>query len=557
MACYNGADIKRSKPNKGVDAKMEQNLIRPMTAEYEEYLRDESRSVGHGESISFPKSTQQIQAVLKQLQASGTPVTLQGSRTGLTAAAVPDGGHVMNLSRMDRVLGCRQDDQGAFYLTVQPGVLLAELRKKIRNKNFDTTGWDEASLRAYTAFCRAPEQFFTPDPTETSASLGGMVNCNASGARSLYYGSVRPYVSRLKMVLADGDTLTIRRGEHFAKERQGALRTDSGRLIQIPLPTYQMPHTKNASGYYAADDMDLIDLFIGADGTLGVTAEIEIRLVPLPPIVWGVTAFFDREEKALRYVRLIRGEVLEEGQQPFVLRPVSAEFFNGDALEILRRQKRENSAFAQIHDIPARYQAAIYVELHGEQEEEVLARLLELGRAITMAGGDEGDTWVARDQSDLDRLMFFRHAIPECVNMLIDKRKQKDKTITKLGTDMAVPDSQLEEVMALYNRMLQEQGLESAIWGHIGNNHLHVNILPNDGEEYKKGQQLYRQWAAYVTEKGGAVSAEHGVGKLKAGFLLVMYGPEHIRQMRRLKLAFDPECRLNRGNLFAAEEEAK
>ena len=188
---------------------MEQNLIRPMTAEYEEYLRDESRSVGHGESISFPKSTQQIQAVLKQLQASGTPVTLQGSRTGLTAAAVPDGGHVMNLSRMDRVLGCRQDDQGAFYLTVQPGVLLAELRKKIRNKNFDTTGWDEASLRAYTAFCRAPEQFFTPDPTETSASLGGMVNCNASGARSLYYGSVRPYVSRLKMVLADGDVLEI------------------------------------------------------------------------------------------------------------------------------------------------------------------------------------------------------------------------------------------------------------------------------------------------------------------------------------------------------------
>ena len=77
MARYNGADIKRSKPNKGVDAKMEQNLIRPMTAEYEEYLRDESRSVGHGESISFPKSTQQIQAVLKQLQASGTPVTLQ------------------------------------------------------------------------------------------------------------------------------------------------------------------------------------------------------------------------------------------------------------------------------------------------------------------------------------------------------------------------------------------------------------------------------------------------------------------------------------------------
>ena len=430
--------------------------------------------------------------MLKQLQASGTPVTLQGSRTGLTAAAVPDGGHVMNLSRMDRVLGCRQDDQGVFYLTVQPGVLLAELRKKIRNKNFDTTGWDEASLRAYTAFCRAPEQFFTPYPTETSASLGGMVNCNASGARSLYYGSVRPYVSRLKMVLADGDTLTIRRGEHFAKERQGALRTDSGRLIQIPLPTYQMPHTKNASGYYAADDMDLIDLFIGADGTLGVTAEIEIRLVPLPPIVWGVTAFFDREEKALRYVRLIRGEVLEEGQQPFVLRAGLG--------GVLQRRRPGDPAAAKAGEqrfcpdprhSPARYQAAIYVELHGEQDGRGCWQTVCWSWAApsTMAGGDEGDTWVARGPERPGPADVFppRHS---------RMRQHADRQTEAEGQG---PSPNWARIWLypmqpagrgdgpVQHACCRSRGLESAIWGHIGNNHLHVNILPNDGEEYQKG----------------------------------------------------------------------
>lgn len=533
---------------------MEQTLIRPLTEEYAEYLRDESRTVGSAESISFPKTTEEIAEILRAMGRTHTPVTIQGSRTGLAAAAVPSRGHIMNLSRMDRVLGCRQDEEGAFYFTVQPGVLLAELRKMIAGKKFMTEGWSGEALRAYTAFCRAPEQFFTPDPTESSASLGGMVNCNASGARSFHYGSVRGYISGLKVVLADGDTLTLRRGQYFAQGRHGVLHTDTGREIQIEIPAYQMPKTKNASGYYAADDMDLIDLLIGSDGTLGVSAEIEIRLLPMPQLIWGVTAFFDAEEKALRYVRLLRGEAVEASNEHFDLRPISVEFFNGDALEILRRQKRTNSAFAQIHEIPQNYQAAIYVELHGEEEQEITRRLLELGQAIQLAGGDEGDTWVARSQSDLDKLMFFRHAIPECVNMLIDLRKQRDKTITKLGTDMAVPDSELENVMALYNATLREQGLQSAIWGHIGNNHLHVNILPDSAADYWKGKELYRDWARRITAMNGAVSAEHGVGKLKADFLRLMYGDEGIDQMRRLKHCFDPEGRLNAGNLFCEVE---
>jgi D-lactate dehydrogenase (cytochrome) len=115
---------------------------------------------------------------------------------------------------------------------------------------------------------------------------------------------------------------------------------------------------------------------------------------------------------------------------------------------------------------------------------------------------------------------------------------------------MAVPDSNLEEVMDLYNKALKEHTLEFVIFGHIGNNHVHVNILPNSMAEYNKGKELYTTWAEKVVKMGGTVSAEHGIGKLKIVMLKKMMGENGIQEMKNLKNLFDPENRLNKGNLF-------
>lgn len=115
----------------------------------------------------------------------------------------------------------------------------------------------------------------------------------------------------------------------------------------------------------------------------------------------------------------------------------------------------------------------------------------------------------------------------------------------------SVPNARLADVIALYRRTLAESGLESAAWGHIGNNHLHVNILPRDAQDYRRGGELFAQWASEVTAMGGAVSAEHGVGKIKAGFLETMYGHEAMVESARLKLQLDPAGQLGRGNLFS------
>lgn len=158
--------------------------ILPCTDEFEEYLRDESRSAGFAESIAFPETEADVCAILRELHAAGTPVTVQGARSGLAAGAVPHGGCVLNTSRMNRVLGLRRNGEGRFFVRVQPGVSLMKLRGMVAKAAFDAHDWDAESLVALDALRAAPAQFFPPDPTEATAALGGVVACNASGSRS-------------------------------------------------------------------------------------------------------------------------------------------------------------------------------------------------------------------------------------------------------------------------------------------------------------------------------------------------------------------------------------
>lgn len=520
---------------------MVNRLIKPMSDEFAEYLKDESRTIGKADSISFPKDEDEIIQLIQILYPKEIPITIQGARTGLAAGAVPNGGHIMNISRMDKAIGMRKNENGIFHVTVQPGMILSNLRESISGRKFNTECWTEESKKTFSEFCNSEEQFFSPDPTEASATIGGMVACNASGSRSYLYGPTRNHVTRLKLVLYNGETISINRGENLSEGRVLNLVTDSGTSMKIDLPTYQMPKTKNASGYFIEDNMDAIDLFIGSDGTLGIVTEIELQLLPLPEYIWGVSCFFENMDNSVDFIEIIRRK----------LGNIAAmEFFDGNALEILRRQKCENQGFSRLPDVEENKKAAIYLELHCNNENEAITGLRTISTSMNESGGCSSDTWVAQNNSDRDRLIFFRHAVPESVNMLIDTRKKKIPSITKLGTDMSVPDEKLAYITKTYTDMLEESGLQSAIWGHIGDNHLHVNLLPNNDDDYAKGKELYGKWAKIVTELGGAVSAEHGVGKIKSEFLTVMYGEKHIREMAEMKRIFDPKALIGAGNMF-------
>lgn len=520
--------------------------IHPFDESHAGLLRDESRRIGHAETVSFPETEADVRDVLRLMHERRVPVTIQGARTGITAGAVPEGGHVLNLSRMNRITALRRDPSGRWLLRVQPGVLLADVRRALQDFVIDVTGWDRESVKALDTLRRSPPQFFPPDPTETSASIGGMLACNASGAQSFHYGPMRRHVEAVRVVLADGSAAWLRRGEHRATGRAFRMTPEGGRTIEGRLPSYHTPEVKNASGYFVGDDMDLVDLFIGMEGTLGVVTEIELILSPAPAAVWGVTTFLPDEDRALAFVRAVR----RPGAAGNGARLAAVEFFNAGALDLLRRQKTGNPAFAGVPHMPPEYHTAIYIEYHADDEDDAAEAAGRAAAILESCAGDPARTWAATTPREMARLKYFRHAIPESVNLLIDERRRSEPGLTKLGTDMSVPDRELENVIRMYNRGLEENGLEGVIFGHIGDNHVHVNILPRSMEDYQKGKALYLAWAREVVRVGGSVSAEHGIGKIKPDFLRLMYGDQGIAEMRALKALFDPEGLLNRGNLF-------
>lgn len=510
-----------------------ETLLHPLHPEFEDYLRDESRLAGEADSISFPRSEEEVREVLRGT--AGGPVTVQGGRTGITGGAVPQGGHVLNLSRMDRLLELRLEEaRGCWLARVQPGLPLSAL-------NAALSGGEAGSLGGpgLPAGFPAGTWFFPPDPTETTATLGGMAATNASGARSFAYGPMRAHVEALRVLLADGSALAMRRGREKASGRNFSLTADSGRTFAGELPGYRLPEVKNAAGLYVRPDMDLLDLFIGCEGTLGVITELELRLSPRPPSIWAYLAFFPEEEDALRYVAALRGRPAGAGGG--AERPAAIEYFDRRALQLLAE---ELSSF--MPKLP-QAEACLYVEHHAEREPGEEDLLAVIG-ALEGCGSGEELACSADTPRELERLKDIRHALPEKVNRLIAERQKSLPGITKLGTDLAVPAGLLERCLAMYRGDLA--GLEHVKFGHIGDSHVHVNILPRSEQEYARGKELYARWAGEVIAWGGTISAEHGVGKFKVELLRRMYGSDSIDEMRRLIDLFNPGRRLNRGNML-------
>jgi D-lactate dehydrogenase (cytochrome) len=157
-------------------------------------------------------------------------------------------------------------------------------------------------------------------------------------------------------------------------------------------------------------------------------------------------------------------------------------------------------------------------------------------------------SWFATNERDGARLREFRHALPTLVNEWLARHAQR-----KVSTDMSVPDEAFPAMLRLYQETLRASRLQYVIFGHIGDNHVHVNILPRDDRQAAAAREIYGLFIERAVSVGGTISAEHGVGKIKRDYLRTLYGDAHLHQMAALKRAFDPACILGRGNMFAEE----
>jgi len=467
------------------------------------YFEDYSGLLGgYADKVILPENEKEARDILLEASAKKTPVTISGGGTGVTGARIPFGGWAISTERLNKII---EVSDKTFTATLQPGVRLSDLENELSKKGLT----------------------YLPDPTEPNAFLGGTISTNASGAKGFKYGPTRNYIKRLRVLLSTGDIIDIKRGDYPVSRGTALPLRLKNKEIIIRVPDYPMPGIKTAAGYYIKDGMGLMDLFIGHEGTLGFILEADIALGRKPEEVMSFFSFFSSEDDAISFVREAKTRSA-----------MSLEYMDANSLSLLR---------IKYPNIPESAKGLVYFEQDYKKKSEPEAidswtKLLEKHKALME------DSYFADSDKERGKLKELRHALPDSVNEIVRKNK-----MPKVGTDIAVPDDKFTEMLGFYKEKLAQSRIDYLIFGHIGESHMHVNMLPRTEEEFKKSRLIYMEFVKKAVSLGGTASAEHGIGKLKHPFLEIMYGKDNLRQMALLKKSLDPSCILGLDNIFPKE----
>jgi D-lactate dehydrogenase (cytochrome) len=495
----------------------------------ERYLSDAAHFPGgHAADVAVPRTTAEVADIVR---ASATVLAI-GAQSSLTGGATPMGETILSTEKLTRVL-----DVGASSVTVEAGVPVAVIQETLAARG----AW------------------FPPVPTFTGAFAGGIVATNAAGAATFRHGSVRRWVDAIDVVLASGSTLTIRRGETRATDGRLRLPIEDA-AIDVPVPTYRVPHVdKVSAGYHAAPDMDLLDLFIGSEGTLGVITTITFRtLSPRPTLALAFVPCAS-EAAALALVTDLRRE-------PSV---AAIEHMDRRCLDILHEDGADRRCDLTFPD-GSELALLVQIELRHDLSErdafdEIQASLgasapdTPLVRACRLLSRhgvfDATEVALPGQARRAEQLIAIREAVPAGVNQRVGRAQREiDPRIAKTAADMIVPFDRFGEMMRGYRDGFASRGLDFAVWGHISDGNVHPNVLPRSYDDVERGKDAILQFGKDVARLGGCPLAEHGVGRnpVKQALLRGLYGEEGIDQMRAVKRALDPAWKLAPGVIFPA-----
>ena len=416
--------------------------------------------------VVFAESTADVSAVLKFANENKIPVTPRGAGFGYVGGAVPvHGGIVLSTARMNTILGMHPEDGVAI---VQPGVITGELQTAAH-----AVGWE-----------------YPPDPASLKdCSIGGNIATNAGGPRCLKYGVTRSYVLGLEVVLASGEIL-----------RTG------GRLH------------KNKTGF------DLVGIFTGSEGMLGVVTEATLRLIPKPASRAMLAAIFPEFGMAAAAVQAI----LNAGHLPSALEIT-------DTFTLAAARKKLGAETFPPGD------AHLIVEIDGRPA-ATLAEIEELHQLLTVLG----DTFIERapDEASCERIWKLRREFSFSL---------RDTGLTKLNEDIVVPRSKLVELVTFARQLEKDTGIPIACFGHAGDGNIHTNLMVRDYEDPQirahadAALDLLFTW---VLANHGAITGEHGVGLAKKPWIRKALGEVSLATHRALKSALDPNGILNPGKFL-------
>jgi glycolate oxidase len=433
------------------------------------YERDQAGFVPAGTPLAavFPRSTAEVAAVVELAHQRRIPLVPRGAGSGLAGGAnAVEGCLVLVLTRMDAILDIDTVEHTA---RVQPGVINADLSSRAREEGL----------------------WYPPDPASWEFStIGGNLATNAGGLCCVKYGVTRDWVQKLSVVLADGRTVTV------------------GRQT-----------VKGVAGY------DLVGLFVGSEGTLGIITEATLRLRPTPPARTTIVATFANLSAASEAIANVLA----------VSSPALLEIIDATTIAAIERWKRMGL------DTGAAALLLMQSDLPGELAADE-AKHIE--RACTDAEAD----------------LVIASTDPDEAEMLLAARRFAYPALEQLGDtlldDVAVPRRHLAEMIEDVAGIASRHGLTIGTFGHAGDGNLHPTIVYDraDPDQVKRTAAAFDDIVQAALRLGGTVTGEHGVGLLKREHLAEELGPVGVSLQRSIKTALDPDHILNPGKIFNEQD---
>jgi len=432
--------------------------------ELDQHASDESfHEARRPAAVVWPASAEEISVILKHANQERIPVTPWGAGTSLEGNPIPlYGGIVLDTLRMDKILEVKPED---FQVDVQVGARYKDINAILGKQGL----------------------FFAPDPG-ANASIGGMIANNAAGTRTLRYGTTKDNVLQLEVVLSSGEI--IRTGTRSSK---------------------------TSSGY------DLVHLFVGSEGTLGVITKATLRLAPLPEKFSAAIASFPTLKAATWTVQNIIGTGLT---------PAALEF-----LDLATVRAINASGEFELSEHPT-----LLLEFHNPTKAGLKAEIAEIESLFKEAGCLEFEIGLGRKERD--QLWRVRHQTYE---ILVRSNPGRSFLIG----DVAVPVSQYSRLVEAATQSFLEGGLQGYLAGHAGDGNLHplIPYTPGDSDSYAVALATDEAIVEAAIAMGGTATGEHGVGIGKRGFMKREHGAS-LNVMRAIKETFDPNGILNPGKIF-------
>jgi len=431
------------------------------------YAYDGTSAKALPDVVVMAPSREAVSAVLRFASTHEVPVVPRGAGTGLSGGSVPaQGGIALVLASMRAIT---EIDAGSMVTVVEPGVITGQLQKTV----------EEAGM------------FYPPDPASLNyCTIGGNVAENAGGPHGIKYGVTKDYVLGLEVVLPSGEVVRL-----------------GGKQI------------KNVTGY------NLVQLFVGSEGTLGVITEVILRLLPRPPAKKTMLAIFGSLDDAANAV----GGVIAGGVIPATLEIMDQQSINcvEDYLKL---------------GLPRDAEAILLIESDGLPEAvEAEARVI----ATICQNHNVRSFQTARDQQEADGLWRARRAISPAISQARPR---------KIGEDISVPRRAIPDMVREIQRISRKHDLPIVIFGHAGDGNLHPNILadPRVSDEMERAEHAIADIFEAAVRLGGTLSGEHGIGLSKKPFVPLALTPATIKLMQDVKRAVDPKGILNPGKIFGA-----